>query len=209
MGSARNFFIKIDQFIFAKLDQLKNESSFQKINDLMLNLNDEQQKILTQIIVFSIIIIPYLFISVFWWSNHKIKQTIENKNQIIEQIAYLNGNKDALNNVSVKYLAGNAINSQDEIRSKLVNIASRYQINSGKVTVESYNILSSTSTITKIESSISFHDFGTQDFSNFMREIVEVEKFKITNIDIHRNNETNLLQGKIDIRHVGRNNSFN
>lgn len=206
MGRARHFFIKIDQFIFARLDQLKNEASFQKLNELLLNLNDEQQKLFAQLLVFTLILIPYLFSITMWWSNSVIKKRIETKNQIIEQIAYLSGNKDTLNNISSRYLSTSAMLNKEDLENRIVNIASRHQIGANKLEVQNFNVLGSTSSMSKIEAKINFHDFGTNDFSNFTREIIDIERFKIVAIDLKKNNESNLLQGTYEIRHIGRNN---
>lgn len=204
MGKARYFFMKIDQFVFTKLDQLKNDSNFQKLNDVLLNMNDEQQKTFMQVLVFTAIIVPYFMICLFWWSNSNIKNRVEIKNQIVEQISLLNGNKDTLNNISVKYLSTKGLQSKEEIENKIVNIASRYNINSNKIKLIDFFPISSTSTVAKTEAKIKFSDFGTMDFSNFMREIVDIEKFKILRVDLTKNIDNGLLQGTIEVRHVGR-----
>jgi hypothetical protein len=204
MEKAKHLFIKIDQFIFAKLDQLKSDTNFQKLNDVLLNLNEEQQKIFIQVIVFASILIPYIIISIFWWSNSQIKSRLDFKNQIIDQISVLNGNKDSLQSISDKYLAAYTFNSREEVENKIVNIASRYNINTNKIMVVDFNTISTTSTVSKIETKLKFSDFGTMDFSNFIREIVDVEKFKILKLDLNKNNENNLLQGTIEVRHIGR-----
>lgn len=204
MGSARNFFLKIDQFIFNKIDQLKNDSGLLKLNDLLLNLTDDQQRIFIQVLVFSFILIPYFLLGIFWWSNHNIKTRLDFKTQIIDQIALLNGNRDTLSNVTNNFLSSNGINSRDEIEGKIINIASRYNINSNKVRLLDFNPISTSTTITKTEAKIKFTDFGTQDFSNFMRELVEIEKFKIYKVDLNKNIDNSLLEGTLEIRHMGR-----
>lgn len=204
MGNAKNFFLKIDQFIFNKIDQLKNDSGLLKLNDLLLNLTDDQQRIFIQVLVFSFILVPYFFLGIFWWSNHTIKSRLDFKNQIIDQIALLNGNRDTLSNVTNNYLSTNGINSRDEIEGKLVNIASRYNINSNKIRLLDFSPISTSTTITKTEAKIKFTDFGTQDFSNFMRELVEIEKFKIYKVDLNKNLDNSLLEGTLEIRHMGR-----
>ncbi len=204
MGSARNFFLKLDQFIFNKIDQLKTDSGLLKLNDLLLNLTDDQQRIFIQVLVFSFILVPYFFLGIFWWSNHSIKTRLDFKNQIIDQIALLNGNRDTLSNVTNNYLSTNGINSRDEIEGKIINIASRYNINSNKIRLLDFSPISTSNTITKTEAKIKFTDFGTQDFSNFMRELVEIEKFKIYKVDLNKNIDNSLLEGTLEIRHMGR-----
>lgn len=204
MGNAKNFFLKIDQFIFNKIDQMKNDSGLLKLNDLLLNLTDDQQRVFIQVLVFSFILVPYFFLGIFWWSNHTIKSRLNYKNQIIDQIALLNGNRDTLNNVTNNFLSTNGINSRDEIEGKIINIASRYNINSNKIRLLDFSPISPSNTITKTEAKIKFTDFGTQDFSNFMRELVEIEKFKIYKVDLNKNIDNSLLEGTLEIRHMGR-----
>jgi len=204
MGNAKNFFLKIDQFIFNKIDQMKNDSGLLKLNDLLLNLTDDQQRVFIQVLVFSFILVPYFFLGIFWWSNHTIKSRLNYKNQIIDQIALLNGNRDTLNNVTNNFLSTNGINSRDEIEGKIINIASRYNINSNKIRLLDFSPISTSNTITKTEAKIKFTDFGTQDFSNFMRELVEIEKFKIYKVDLNKNIDNSLLEGTLEIRHMGR-----
>ncbi len=206
--NSKNIFIKIDQFIFKKLDVLKNESSILKINDLLLNLSDDQQRIFVQTAVFTIILAPFLFISIFAWSNYKQKSKINIKNQIVEQVGFLNGNKEALSNVTIRHLSANGISTRDEVENKIVNAASKYSIGANKITLIDFIPVTTTSTLTKTEAKIKFTDFGTQDFSNFTRELLEVERFKILKIDLIKNSENNLLAGTIELRHMGKTSTY-
>lgn len=208
MDTTKNIFIKIDEFIFSKLDILKSDSSFQKINDLLGNLEEDQQKILAQVVTFSLLIFPFIFVAILWWGNHNAKNRIEVKTQILEQISLLNGNRDALANVSSNYLAPLPIAGQEDLDNKIVNILSSANIDQQKVSVVNFNQLSTTSTLTKIEAVLSFKNFGTQDFSNFMRSLVETERFKILRINMIKNKSTNLLQGEVSLMHLGKNSAI-
>lgn len=205
MDKAKNFFIKIDEFIFQKIDQLKNDSSFQKLNEYLSGIEEDQQKIMAQVLTFSLILIPYLFVATLWWSNHKTKKNLEVKNQILEQIATLNGNRDTLNTVSSNYVSPTPINGREDLESKIVNMISTSGIEQTKVHVVNFSQLSTSNTISKVEAMINFRNFGTQDFSNFMRALVEQEKFKIKKIDLNKDSNTNLLSGEVSLLHMGKN----
>ena len=71
-----------------------------------------------------------------------------------------------------------------------------------------FNLLSTTSSVTKVEAIINFHDFGTQDFSNFLRNLTENERFKVTKVNLTKNTSTNLLQGELTLLHIGKNNNY-
>ena len=204
MGKSKNIFIKIDEFIFQKLDFFKTDSSFQKINELLNSVDEEQQKIFAQLLTFTLIIIPYLFVLTLWWGNHKARVNLEVKSQILEQISTLNGNRDALANVSSTYLAPIAILGQEDLDNKIRNLMSANNIEQTKVHVLNFTQVSTTSSIAKIETTLSFQNFGTQDFSNFMRTLVEQEKFKVLRISLSKNKTTNLLNGEVSLMHLGK-----
>lgn len=208
MNDKKNIFIKIDEFIFHKIDLFKTDVNFQKINDLLSGLEEEQQKLFAQILTFTLLIVPYLFVMVLWWGNHKVKANLEVKNQILEQIATLNGNKDALINVSSTYVAPAAINGQEDLDNKIRNLMSSSNIDQSKVHVLNFNQLSTTSTISKTEATLRFQNFGTLDFSNFMRSLVDQERFKVMRINLTKDKTSNLLQGDISLVHLGKSSSF-
>ncbi len=204
MDTTKNFFIKIDEFIFHKIDLLKNDSSFQKINEYLSGIEEDQQKIMAQALTFSLILLPYLFVAVLWWGNHKTKKNIETKNQILEQIAVLNGSRDTLNTVSSSYVSPTPINGREDLDAKIVNMVSTSGIDQSKVRVVNFSQLSTSNTISKVEAAVSFRNFGTQDFSNFMRALVEQEKFKVMKIDLLKDSASNLLNGEVSLLHLGR-----
>lgn len=204
MIAKKNIFIKIDEYIFQKLDLLKNDSGVSKINEYLQSLEEQQQRIVTQAITFGFIIIPFIALTTIWWSNSKIKQGIQTKTQILEQISQLNANKSALMTVSNNYIAPYAISTQMDLDNKVRNIMSSNNIDAKKANAR-FNLISTTSSVTKIEAIISFHDFGTQDFSNFLRNLTENERFKVTKVNLSKNASTNLLQGELSLLHIGKN----
>jgi hypothetical protein len=199
----QSFFIKIDEIIFQKLDLLKSEGISQKFNDAISGLEEDQQKIIAQVTTFTFIILPFIFVIVLWWGNLQTRKSIADKKQIIEQIAIFDANKNALNNISANYLAPIAISSQNEMDNKLRNILSTNSIDQNKVQITSFHPTSTSSSIGKIEAEVTFNEFGTNDFSNFMRGLIETERFKVLKIDLTKNKESNLLKGSITLMHMG------
>lgn len=200
-----SFFIKIDEFIFSKLDLLKSEGLSQKFNDTISGLDENQQKVIAQATTFFFILLPFFFVALLWWGNSETKKAIATKKQIIEQIALFDGNKNALNNISSNYLAPMAIQGQNDMDNKLRNILSTNSIDQEKVSITAFATTSTSSSVGKIEAEVSFNNFGTSDFSNFMRGLIEIERFKILKVDLNKNKDTNLLRGTISLMHMGQN----
>ncbi len=205
MEKSPGLFIKIDEFIFQKLDALKSEGVFQKFNDLIANLDEDQQKVVAQVTTFTLILIPFIFVAVLWWGNAQTKKSIEIKKQIMDQIALFDGNKNTLNNVSSNFLAPSTLMGQEDMDNRMRNILSQNAIEQSKVSISRFSQNSISSSINKTEVELAFQGFGTQDFSNFMRALVEQERFKILRIDLNKNNETSLLSGGISLMHMGPN----
>ena len=174
----------------------------------MVGLEENQQKILAQALAFTLLIIPYLFAITLWWGNHKTKMNLELKTQIIEQIASLSGNKDTLNAVSSTFVAPNPIMGQEDLDNKIRNLMSASAIDQSKIRIISFNQLSTSNSIAKIEAVLNFQNFGTLDFSNLMRSLVEQEKFKIIRINLTKDKTTNLLQGEVSLMHLGKSSPF-
>ncbi len=201
----QSFFIKIDEFIFSKLDLLKSEGLSQKFNDAVSGLDEDQQKIIAQVTTFTFILIPFIIVAVLWWGNSQTKKNIIIKKQIIEQIALFDGNNNTLNNVSANYLAPAAIQSQNDMENKITNILSTNSIDQEKVQITNFQQASTSSKVGKIEAEVSFNNFGTTDFGNFMRSLIEMERFKVLKVDLTKNKETNLLRGTVSLMHMGQN----
>lgn len=203
MSKGSSFFSQIDEFIFHKLDYLKNEGIFQKINDLLSALEEQQKKTALQIITFLFLFFPFVFVVVLWWGNSQIKKSLEIKTQILEQISFFDGNKNSFNTLSAKTLSPNLIVNKNELDNKIRNILSQNGIDQHKVTLNNFHQISSSSNIEKIEAEVSFTDFGTSDFSNFIRSLLDSERFKILQVKLEKNVETNLLMGTLSLLHLG------
>lgn len=205
MEKSPSFFIKIDEFIFKKLDLLKTEGVFQKFNDALSVLDEAQQKLVAQVAAFFFLLAPFVFVLVLWWGNSQTKKDLDVKKQIIEQIGIFEGNQNALNNISFNYLSPHPIMGQDDLDNKIRNILSQNAIDQQKVAIKSFHQTSTSSTISKVEAEIAFTNFGTNDFSNFMRVMIENERFKVLRLELNKNKENNLLQGSVSLMHMGQN----
>ena len=205
MNIKKSPFIKIDEFIFQKIDFLKSEGFFLKFNDVLANLNEEQQKLTAQLTTFFCLLVPFTFAAFLWYGNFQTKKYITIKKQIIDQIALLEGHKNTLNNISANYLSPSSIISQDDLDNRIKNLLANYSIDSTKVNISSFTQSSSSSRVSRIEAEVLFKDFGTLDFSNFLKGLIENEKFKITKVELDKNIESKLLQGRISVIHLGQN----
>lgn len=204
MNKNESFFSSIDKFIFSKLDVLKNDSFMVRINDSILALDEQKQKVISQIITFTFIFIPFAVAALFWFTNYQLKKEIEIKKQIVEQVEVMNSSNQTLATVSQDSVALTSIARQNDLENRIRNILSISGIDQQKVNVTDFSQASTSSSITKINATLNFSKFGTQDFSKFLRALIDRERFKIYDIEINRNQSNDLLDGTISVMHMGR-----
>lgn len=204
MGQKKPIFRQIDEFVFQKVDLIKNDSSFQQLLESFTSLSEKEQQIVAQSLAIGVIVIPYLFVLYLAWSNYSIRQRITAKNQIIEQASLFESNQNALNDIGPETVSDYGLQSASDLQGKLAQLGSPV-VEASKISVRNFNILNSTHYFQKVEGTVHFEKFGTQDFSHFMTGLTDREKFKIGKIDLKTNKETRLLEGDIQVIHVGRN----
>ncbi len=201
----KSLFKKIDSAIFKQIDGLRTDPSFSKVSDFLNNFSEQESRVIQQILSFLFLLIPYLFVLILFISNYQTKKEISLKKQVIEEFDILNSNRENLLATGPQFLANSAIQSQSDIENRVRNILSSNSIDQSKISIKNFDVALSTSTFTKTFSTISFNKFGTNDFNSFLKNIIDLEKFKISKIKMSRDMELELLQGEVELLHLGRN----
>lgn len=204
-----NIFNKIDAFIFSRLDVLKGDTFFVKINEMLMTLDEKKQKITTQAITFSLLTLPFFLALGLWYFNFQNKKDIEIKKDILEQIALFDSTNAALGQLSFQAISPNGILAQNDLDNIIRNILSQNAIDQSKVSIKEFFPGSSDQHIIRSQATISFNRFGTQDLSKFLRMMIDREKFRILDVNFEKDTSNELLQGTMNIIHIGRNNNMN
>lgn len=204
MSKDKNIFLNIDRSIFNFIDQLKNDNTFNFISDLRSKLTEDEEKIVSQIIILLLVIIPYLFVTFFLLSNYAQKKKIENKKEALVALSKMIDTKSNYSQVTNQLLATNSFLSNEEMESKLIDLKSKLSIKNEKVNLKDFNIISNSNQTVKMTATIMFNNFGNSEFSNFFRELMEVERFKIKKAQFTKDSNSKLLSGDVEIYHIGR-----
>lgn len=202
-----SFFKKIDTAIFKQLDQLKNDPNFNKISDTFTTLSEQESRAIQQIMAFGAILAPFLIAGFLFWGNYQTKKTLNLKKQVLEEFEVLNSNRSNLLAQGPSLLAPTSLQGQSDLENRVRNVLSSNSIEQSKVSVVSFDVGLSSSTFTKSTSLIQFNKFGTQDFNLLLRNLIEMEKFKVSRVKMKKDSETDLLLGEIELLHLGRNSS--
>ena len=112
--------------------------------------------------------------------------------------------KSNYSQVTNQLLATNSFLSNEEMESKLIDLKSKLSIKNEKVNLKDFNIISNSNQTVKMTATIMFNNFGNSEFSNFFRELMEVERFKIKKAQFTKDSNSKLLSGDVEIYHIGR-----
>lgn len=200
-----SFFKKIDTAIFKQIDQLKNDPNFSKMSDLFTTLSEQESRILQQVMAFGVILLPYLVVAFLFWGNYQTKKTLQLKKQVLDEFEILSSNRNNLLAQGPSLLAPSSLQGQSDLENRVRNVLSSNSIDQSKVSVTSFDVGMSSSTFTKSTSLIQFNKFGTQDFNMLLRNLIEMEKFKVSRVKLKKDVENDLLLGEIELLHLGRN----
>lgn len=203
--SNTSVFKKIDSFLFKQIDHLRSDPNLSRLGDTLSSLSEQESKIIQQLFTFGVLLFPFLIAGMLFYGNIQTKKSLALKKQAIEEFDMLSSNRDSLLATGPQFLSASSLSDQSDLENRVRNILSSNNIDQGKVSITNFDIALTSSTFTKSQSVIQFNRFGTMDFSNFLKNLVEIEKFKINRIKMTKDMETELLLGEIGLIHLGRN----
>lgn len=200
-----SIFKKIDTFIFKQIDNAKSDANFSKLVDSFSSLSEQETRYIQQFLAFGFIIFPYLIIAFLYWGNIQNQKLINLKKQVLDEFEILSSNRSNLLAQGPSLLAPSSLSGQSDLENRVRNVLSSNSIDQNKVSVTSFDVGMTSSTFTKSTSIIQFNKFGTQDFNKLLRNLIDMEKFKISKLKLKKDIETELLLGEIELLHLGRN----
>lgn len=201
------FFQIIDQAIFNQIDQMKNDPNIAKITDSLNAMDDKSQRLASGAISATVILLPVILVSVYFYLNQSLRSSIQIKEDIIAQVAEIDKHNRQLTQISQSSIGAQAFEDRAQLEQRLRILLSQNQIDASKVNVIDFNQINSTEMTISSESKIEISRFANQDLSKFLRGLLEREKFKIQDINLNKDTESNLLNGSLTLLHIGKNNT--
>jgi hypothetical protein len=194
-------FHRIDREIFERLDKFKQTTNYHPIQDFYNSLEEEQQKVFKAVCVALIILIPALMLSIVWWQNNKFKNDLALRTSIVSKSNEIIGQKESLQQIIPQAFSSNPIDDQSMMTSRLSTILSSMGIELAKIQVKEFSTKTITSNLMKSEADFSFNNLSTDELMNMFTSMIAREKFRISELDVLRNKDTNLLQGQFHAIH--------
>lgn len=187
---------KIDQAIFTRIDKFKQTTNYSPIQDFYNGLEEEQQKIFKGIIILAIFLVPLMGLGLVWYQNNNFKQDLAMRISIISKANEIIGQSQGLQEITPQVFSANPIDSSSMMTSRLSSLLSSVAVDLSKIQVNDFESFNISSHVAKAEANFAFNNVTTDELVNIFTTMISREKFRISSVDIKRNGDTNMLQGK-------------
>lgn len=188
-------FRKIDQAIFERIDKFKQTPNYNPIQDFYNGLEEEQQKLFKGVVIVMIFLLPFMGLGLIWWQNNNLKNEQALRTSIISKANEIIGQSQGLQEITPQVFSMNPIDSDSMMSSRLSQILGGMNVDLSKIQVNGFESQSISSNVMKSEADFQFSNVSTEELMNIFTAMISREKFRISAVDIKRNNDTNMLQG--------------
>lgn len=189
-------FKKIDHAIFEQIDKFKQTPNYTPINDFYNGLDEEQQKVVKVGIILGLFLIPAFAMMLLIWQNNSLKDELQTRIQMVSKANQIIGQSQGLQQITPTILSQNPIDGQSMMTSRVTGLFGSIGVDLNKVQVSEFSSSAISSNVMKSEADFAFSNLSTDELMNIFTGMIQREKFRIESVEIVRNSDTNLLQGK-------------
>lgn len=189
-------FKKIDHAIFEQIDKFKQTPNYTPINDFYNGLDEEQQKVVKVGIILALFLVPAFAMMLMIWQNNSLKDELQTRVQMVSKANQIIGQSQGLQQITPTILSQNPIDGQSMMSSRVTGLFGSIGVDLNKVQVSEFSSSAISSNVMKSEADFSFSNLSTDELMNIFTGMIQREKFRIESVEIVRNSDTNLLQGK-------------
>lgn len=187
MKNLSSFFIKLDQLIFSKIDIFKNNYLHIKWVGNSLHL--------------LVLVAPIFMLLFFHLYTVNLNNEIKTKKNIYElSNKIINIDKDL--QLNRKFILSNLmIQNSQEFEQRISDIINAAKIKTSNISIQGLKSLTIASNYNQISGNLQFNNISTTDLSQLLMNLYIQQKIKISNINVSKDNNNQLLKGNIFIVH--------
>lgn len=203
MNKLDNLFKPFDEIVFKIVDDIRGTPPVRKLIESTQSMPESQQKIISQGISFLIIILPAFAVIALFLSNQNLRNEIAYKKEVLELVTENQSQKNTVTSLGSTLISSQPITSTEDLQSLIrVSLTSR-SMNPSSVNITHFDQFEASSELTQTIATLSFSEFSTAEFTNFMIELMK-RQLKVQSIEIEKNQNSDFLQGSLEIGHFGR-----
>lgn len=194
-----NIFMRVDQWIFERISDLKETVPYQKFQDILSNMDEEVRAKVAPILVIFLFVIPVPIIGVFWKLNSNFKEQLKTKQEIINKASFFLGQKQEVSN-ALAQIDPNGPFSQDQFKSRITGQATGHRINASKLTIQNIAVNPISTDLAEVSGQILFKELAHNQFSSLLDILTAREGLSISGLEINALKQEKLLSGSLQFK---------
>lgn len=204
MAGVTSLFKKIDETLFKQIDIIKNNRAYQVALSKLSELPQSQQRLVGQLLTFSVIIVPLVVLGFTFVGNYKLRQEIETRRNILHLLHQYANQKSQLIEIGNSVASSFEVSNESQASFLVKEVLDKKKIDSKKVAVENFKLEAAMKGISMAEADINFKSFSINELTNLMQGLLQEKQSKVGKLSIQKDPENNLLSGIIHIVHYSR-----
>lgn len=194
-------FRKIDQAMFERIDKFKQTPNYNPIQDFYNGLEEDQQKLFKGFIILLIFLLPLVGLAMVWMGNEKFREDLAMRTSIVSKANEIIGQRQGLQDIAPQVFSMSPIDSESMMSSRLSGLLSSVAVDLSKIQIKNFSSDAISSNVMRAEADFAFNNLSTDELMNLFTTMIAREKFRISSVEIKRNDDTNMLQGQFHAIH--------
>ncbi|MGK0367663.1 MAG: hypothetical protein ACI9QD_000801 [Thermoproteota archaeon] len=195
---------KVDELIFTQIDEMKAHTNYTKVQETIAMIEEEYKEPAKMVGTLFFLSIPLIVISMFYFSNSKIKKEIEIRKDLLKISGEILGNEKLILTAAKGAIATTGITNFSKFNNKITGVITRSRVDLSKVQVSNFKSKAIVEGIIKSEGMIKLQNITTQELATILKTLVQTNKMKIASLDFKRGRIKKLISGTMTVVHFGR-----
>jgi len=196
-------FENIDSFVFKKIDELQNSSTYLQLSSSYMALDEDVQKIIGKVATVLLFLIPLFIVFIVYLGNGKYKSNLKLKVSMAEKAQIILSQKKEIEELKTKVLARTPLKSESELGANIRKVLSKARIDSKKIEIKKFEREDLEGNIIKSIADLNFENLTLKELSNLIFNLKNELKAKIISLSIKKNKPEETLSGRFSINHFG------
>lgn len=197
--SKKSIFKQVDEAIFKVVDQLKTQSAYQSLQEMIGKLAEREQKIVNLSLSYLLLALPILVTLIVWTMNSSLRSTIEDKRAILSEIQEFNDKRAQSDQKGRAVIVPSPIAAQSELQSKIVTLLGRINIPTTSVQVRSFNEGRNAGELKEFGAELVFDKLSSKQFFDMVQNLNERERIRVKGLLVENRIDQSVLKGRMTL----------
>jgi len=203
MTEKKPIFRIVDEFVFKQIDSLKNSQPYSDAMRQLNSLPDFQLKLVNQISTLVLVSVPLIIFIVLVIININFNSSLQMKRDLLAEINNHSAAQKQLQSLGRNIISGAALATKGAFSRQVVNSISTSGGNKADIRILDFESKPKDG-IVKASGVVRFTKLSTKVLSSFLADLVDRNKFRVSNLLIKKNIKDNTVNGQVELQHYGR-----